>query len=60
MKLYALNGVFGYEGDTLLGVYSSSEAANRAMNVFKETEKYAVFDDYFVEERELDAMAAMH
>ena len=60
MKLYALNGVFDYDGDTLLGVYSSPERADEAMKHFIGEEKFKIFDDYFVQEFELDSAPKFH
>ena len=60
MKLYALSGVFDYEGDTLLGVYSSAEHAEEAMKHFIGSEKFKIFDDYVVQEFELDSAPKFH
>lgn len=60
MKLYALNGVFNYEGDTLLGVYSSAERAEEAMKHFIDSEKFKMFDDYVIQEFELDSAPKLH
>jgi hypothetical protein len=57
MKLYALHGVFNHEGDTPLGVYSSPELADAAMKRFLDEQSFEVFDDYCVQEFELDAPA---
>lgn len=58
MKLYALNGIFDYENDTLLGVYSSAELADAAMKEFlNDHHEFKMFDDFSVEEFELNASA---
>ena len=56
MKVYALQGTFDYEGRYLIGVYTTREKALEAQAIFIAEEEQ--FDDYIIEERELDAKAS--
>lgn len=55
MEMYVLLGVTHYEGDTLLGVYTTREAAYRAYEVYCQT--HTPFDRCGVEEMTVDAEA---
>lgn len=52
MKVFVLLGRFDYEGDQLLGVYSTRELAVSAKVLVQRR-----FDSYLVEEREVDGLA---
>lgn len=53
MQLFTLLGSYDYEGDTLLGVFSTHEKAQEAQEVFA-NHKYFSFDSYYIEESVLD------
>ena len=55
MQVFVLMGYFDYEGEYLLGVYTSSEAAEAAYAEY--LEDHDPFDDYAVVERTLDTAA---
>ena len=54
MTIYALLGTYDYEGRYLIGVYTTKEKALEAQAMFITEE----FDDYIIEEREIDAKAS--
>ena len=53
MQLFTLFGSYDYEGDTLLGVFSTHEKAQEAQEVFS-NHKHFIFDSYYIEESVLD------
>jgi hypothetical protein len=55
MKVFILNGCYDYEGEYILGVYSSRKDAESARDVFKTRD--VSFDGYEIVERELNAPA---
>ena len=57
MTAYALLGVYDYEGRNFIGVYSTREKATEAQAIFIAEEEIQ-FDDYIIEEREIDAKAS--
>ena len=57
MTVYVLQGVYDYEGRSFIGVYSTREKATEAQAIFL-TEEEGQFDDYVIDEREIDAKAA--
>jgi len=57
MKVYALLGTYDYEGCQLIGAYSTKEKALEAQAMFVDEEEVQ-FDDYVIEEREIDAKAS--
>ena len=59
MKVYALHGTFDCEGSYLIGVYTTKEKALAAQAIFiAEEDEETSFDDYIIEEREIDAKAS--
>jgi hypothetical protein len=57
MQLFTLLGSYDYEGDTLLGVFSTREKAEKAKEVFS-NHKGFFFDRYYIEESVLDELGA--
>lgn len=57
MKVYALHGTYDYEGSYLIGVYTTKEKALEAHAIFI-AEDDTQFDDYVIDEREVDAKAS--
>jgi hypothetical protein len=57
MTVYVLLGRTDYAGDTLLGVYTSDEAARAAYIAFLLEADISGFDDVIVDARELDGSA---
>jgi hypothetical protein len=53
MQLFTLFGSYDYEGDTLLGVFSTHEKALKAQEVFN-NHKHFIFDSYYIDESVLD------
>lgn len=58
MQMFVLLGVTRHEGDTLLGVYTTAEAAYRAYEVYCETN--TPFDRAAVETVTVDTAAETH
>jgi hypothetical protein len=58
MQMFVLLGVTRYEGDTLLGVYTTAEAAYRAYEVYCET--HTPYDRAGVEPVTVDVPAEAH
>jgi hypothetical protein len=65
-SIFLLLGLMDYEGDTVLGAYSSHEKANCALNAYKAkvdadrvNNRYenTAYDDYVIHEYEVDAEA---
>ena len=57
MIVYVLLGRTDYEGDTLLGVYTSDVAARAAYTQFLQEADFRGFDEVVVAPRTLDAAA---
>lgn len=57
MTVYVLLGQTDYAGDTLLGVYTSEEAARAAYDAFLVEAEFSGFDGVVVDSRELDGAA---
>ena len=66
-SLFIVNGIIDYEGSQVLGVYSTLEAAEGALEVYKgkvaadtkgRTYNHSAFDDYSISEHILNADAA--
>ena len=54
MKIYALLGSYDFEGNALLGVYSTREKAEAAREVVVNDKLYS-YDSCFIEEGTLDS-----
>ena len=59
MEVFVLLGGIDYEGHSLLGVYSSREAAEAARDVYDAEARFG-YDWYDVVERVVDAAAETH
>ena len=58
MVVYALMGAIDYEGDTLLGVYSTEDAARAAKRQYDyDATVLSRYDRYWINETEVDAAA---
>lgn len=57
MTVYSLQGVYDYEGHHFIGAYSTREKATEAQAIFM-AENEGQFDDYRIDESEIDAKAA--
>ena len=57
MAIFVLLGQIDYEGQGLLGVYSTREGAVSAKDLYVANGGDTQFDSYVVEKRELDVIA---
>jgi len=57
MKVWILTGQISYEGEQLIGVFSTPEKANNAKEECQEKER-SVFEDYDIEETNLNEFKA--
>lgn len=53
MKVYVVTAGYDYEGDDVMGVYSTMELAQSCADEMKANPKI-YFDNYEIEEREVD------
>ena len=53
MKVYILLGSFNYEGDSVIGVFSSEEKADEFLDKALREKKF-LYDDYRVEEWDVE------
>lgn len=54
MQIYALLGSYDFEGDALLGIYSTREKAEAAREVIT-SDELCSYDSVFIEEGTLDS-----
>lgn len=59
MELFVLLGQVDYEGQALLGVYSSQSLAVHARDVLVASDPHLYFDSYVVQPLSLDVAAAL-
>lgn len=57
MRVFALFGSLSYEGDDLLGVYSTLELAQAARESYRSQDEYCDYDDFRIRALDVDAAA---